>query len=53
MTFTVYGQPVEEGFCDRHPDVRSDWPCGVCERCENEQLEHAEALGEIEGREPA
>jgi hypothetical protein len=52
MTFTTYGQPVEEGFCPVHPDVASDWPCGVCERCENEAWEHAEALSEIDRDEP-
>ena len=53
MTFTVYGQPRDPRFCEIHENVPQEWPCGVCERCENEALEHAEALGEIEGRGPA
>ena len=40
MTFDVYGEPLAEGHCIIHPNVKHKFPCSACldEREKFEQM---------------
>lgn len=32
MSFDIYGNHLESGFCEVHPHVRQEYPCDICLR---------------------
>ncbi len=36
MAFDIYGNNLRQGFCEVHPHVQQEYPCGICCRAEKE-----------------
>ena len=41
MAFDIYGQHLRSGYCEVHPDVPEEYPCGRC-MMEAERRQHEE-----------
>jgi len=51
MSWDIYGDPLERGFCEVHPWVKQEYPCCLC-AAENavlrqQEKEHKEAMRDM------
>jgi hypothetical protein len=42
MSWTIYGTPLEPGYCEVHPDIPETYPCIICRDYEQQRGPTAE-----------